>query len=69
MTKAQAGAIGGTKTATKYGAGYMKELARKGAQAFHRKYKLQPIGQNDFAIINRETGKPTRKTINGRILQ
>ena len=68
-TKAQAGSIGGTKTAMKYGQGYMQELARRGAAAFHKKYHLVKLGTSDFAIVNRETGEPTGKTINGKVLQ
>ena len=69
MTKAQAGAIGGTKTATKYGNVYMTALARKGAAAWHKKYKLAKLGTSDFAIVYRETGKPTGKTISGKVLR
>jgi hypothetical protein len=69
MTKAESGAIGGRNTAAKYGQGYMANLARRGAAAFHAKYKLVPNGQNDFAIVDRATGQPTGKTINGKVLR
>jgi hypothetical protein len=65
MTKAQAGALGGKSTARKYGRSYMADLARKGALAFHRKYKLVKIGTSDFSIVDRATGIATGKTING----
>lgn len=68
MNKKQAGSMGGLRTAQKYGHEYMQALARKGAQAMHKKYMLVKLGTSDFAIVNRETGKPTGKTINGRIL-
>lgn len=68
MTKAEAGAIGGKTTLAKYGRGYMANLAKRGAQAFHAKYKLVKLQTSDFAIVNRETGQPTGKTINGRYL-
>jgi hypothetical protein len=68
MTKAEAGKLGGKKTAAKYGQSYMSELARRGAIAFHKKYKLVKDGNSDFAIVNRETGIPTGKTINGRYI-
>ena len=68
MDKKQAGRIGGKQTATKYGSEYMQTLARKGAQAMHAKYKLVKFGTSDFAIVNRETGQPTGKTISGRVL-
>lgn len=68
MTKAQAGSIGGTETTKKYGKVYMAQLARKGAIAMHLKYKLVKLSTSDFAIVNRETGQPTGKTINGRYI-
>ena len=68
LTKKEAGAIGGRTTATKYGQAYMINLARKGAQAFHAKYRLVKLETSDFAIVNRETGQPTGKTINGRYI-
>jgi hypothetical protein len=65
MNKAQAGQKGGQVTAKKYGNAYMKGLARKGAAAFHAKYKLEKLGGSDFAIVDRATGTPTGKTIRG----
>jgi hypothetical protein len=57
MNKQDAGRLGGLKTASKYGNEYMSQLARRGAVAFHIKYKLVPIRLNNFAIVNRETGE------------
>lgn len=68
MTKAQAGSIGGNATVKKHGKAYMKQIAKRGAAAFHRKYKLSKLGTSDFAIVNRETGEPTGKTIRGLML-
>jgi hypothetical protein len=68
MTKAEAGRLGGISTLQKNGAEYMAGLARKGAEALHKKYRLVPIGQNDFALVERETGKVSPKTLNGRRL-
>lgn len=65
MSKSEAGRLGGIKTATKHGCVYMRELARKGAQAFHAKYFLKPLALNDFLIVDRETGIPNQKTLNG----
>lgn len=65
MNKSQAGSKGGNATVKKYGLSYMKQLAAKGAQAFHAKYKLQKLGTSDFAIVDRATGIPTGKTIRG----
>jgi general stress protein YciG len=69
MNKAQAGQKGGQTTVEKYGKEHMEELARKGAAAFHKKYHLVKLGTSDFAIVNRETGEPTGKTISGRVLR
>ena len=65
MSKKDAGSKGGRTTAKKYGRGYMQALARKGAEAMHRKYRLVKLGTSDFAIVNRETGIATGKTIRG----
>lgn len=35
-----------------------------GGKAFHAKYRLQPVGTSDFAIVNRQTGQAVR-TMNG----
>lgn len=56
MTKQDAGRLGGLKTVEKYGNKYMSLLGRRGALAFHNKYKLVPIELNNFAIVNRKTG-------------
>lgn len=81
MTKAEAGRLGGLANAKKHGREHfrkigskggkthtpehMKTIGRLGGLAFHAKYKLKPIGVNDFAIINRETGRPLDKTLGG----
>jgi hypothetical protein len=69
MTKSEAGRKGGKSTVNKYGRRYMTELAKKGAAAFHAKYKLQPLGTSDFAIVDRATGVPIGKTINGEVIR
>ena len=69
MNKKEAGQKGGTVTAQKYGQEYMAQLAKRGAAAMHKKYKLVKLGTSDFAIVNRETGIPTGKTISGRVLE
>jgi hypothetical protein len=69
MTKAQCGSLGGKATVAKHGKKYMAELAWKGAIAMHTKYKLVKLGTSDFAIVNRETGRATGKTIKGRTLK
>lgn len=67
MTKQEAGRRGGLTTVKKHGIEYMREIGRRGAQAFHAKYQLVPLSNNDFAIVERETNRPINKTINGRV--
>lgn len=55
--KVKAGRKGGKTTARKYGKEYMQALGRRGALAFHAKYKLQPAEMNNFAIVSRTTGE------------
>ena len=57
MTKAEAGRLGGKKTAKRYGKRYMRKLGEWGAHRLHSTYKLEPVNLNDFALIHRETGK------------
>lgn len=66
MTKAQAGALGGKMTARKYGPNHMRTIGRMGAIAFHAKYRLEPVNMDDFAIVERETGRVLPRTINGK---
>lgn len=56
MTKQEAGQLGGLSTFRKYGKKYMRQIGKKGAQAFWQKYHLVPVGTANFAIVNRETG-------------
>lgn len=69
MTKAEAGRIGGQHTVERHGKDHMVEIARKGAQVFHERYYLAPVGSNDFAIVNRKTNEPIGKTINGSVFR
>jgi len=55
LTKKQAGQKGGKSTFSKYGPEHMREIGRRGAVAMHAKYKLEPWGLNDFALVERET--------------
>lgn len=48
--------LGGKAVVKKYGGEYMREIGRRGAQTFHKRYALKPVGLNNFAIVNRETG-------------
>jgi len=50
-----AGQRGGLATVARHGIGHMKVIGLKGARVFHLRYKLVPFGQDDFAIVDRET--------------
>ena len=52
----RAGRLGGLATFRKYGPGYMADIGRLGAQAFHRKYRLHPVGISRYAIVDRISG-------------
>lgn len=51
-----------------HGVGYMRKIGKKGAKAFHAKYRLVKLSTSDFAIVDRETDIPTGKTIRGLTL-
>ncbi len=68
LSKKEAGSLGGQRTVKKHGETYMHNLAIRGADAFHKAYKLEKLGTSDFAIVERATGKPTGKTIRGLVL-
>jgi hypothetical protein len=55
--KQNAGRKGGLATLKKYGKRYFKRLGKWGAHRMHAIYKLTPVDLNDFALVNRETGK------------
>lgn len=57
MTKSEAGRLGGLTTSRRYGKIYMREIARRGAAMFWKKYRLSPIGMANFAIVDRQTNK------------
>lgn len=61
MDKRQSGSLGGKATLKKYGKQHFQDLAAK----WHAKYELKPYNGNDFLIIDRATGKPLSKTLNG----
>jgi len=55
--RAEAGRRGGLATLAKYGAAHMKVIGAKGAKVFHSRYRLDPVGTSQFAIVNRETNE------------
>lgn len=56
-TRVEAGRLGGLATLKKFGKGYFKRLGKWGAHRMHATYSLTPVGQNDFALVHRETGE------------
>lgn len=57
MTKREAGSKGGITTARRYGPEYMREIGKRGAATTWTRYYLAPIGQTQYALVERETGK------------
>ncbi len=55
MNKQQAGSLGGKATVAKHGRAYMRQLAVKGAAAFHARYHYVKHGTSDFLIVDRQT--------------
>jgi hypothetical protein len=55
--RALAGSLGGRRTVKRYGKRYMKKLARFGAHRTHSLYRREPVLLNDFAIVERASGK------------
>lgn len=55
-SKADCGRLGGRATVQRHGVEHMREIGRRGAQSFHRRYRLAPVGVAYFAIIERATG-------------
>lgn len=57
MTKAEAGRLGGLITKARHGKEHFKTIGEIGAQVFHERYRLEPAGTSDFAIVERSTSK------------
>ena len=53
--RAAAGRRGGLAVLEKYGVDHMKKIGAKGAEVFHSRYEYKPVGQDDFAVVHRET--------------
>jgi len=68
MTKSQAGRLGGLSTVRKYGRSYMSMIGKRGAKAFHQRYKIAPAGTSYYLIVEKETGKIIN-SLGGLILQ
>lgn len=48
---------GGKTTSKKYGKDHMRAIGKKGAESTWAKYTLQPVGLNNFALVEKETGE------------
>jgi len=55
--RSDAGRRGGMRTLEKYGADHFRRIGAIGAKVFHRRYRLTPVGLDNFAIVNRETNE------------
>jgi len=67
-TKAEAGRLGGLATLKKYGRRHFKKLGKWGAHVMHATYRLDPIGQSDFVLVDRRTNKPKAR-LSGKPLE
>lgn len=56
QAKREAGRRGGLATVKKHGREHMQKIGRAGAMVLHKRYKLEPVDLNDFALVDRETG-------------
>ena len=57
MSKQQAGAKGGCTTFSKHGREHMQKIGKRGARATWTRYRLSPIGQSGWAMVERETNQ------------
>lgn len=55
--RSDAGRVGGRQTLANHGREHFQKIGRAGAKVFHSRYRLDPIGSSDFAIVHRETGE------------
>jgi hypothetical protein len=53
--RADAGRLGGIATREKHGAHHFRKAGKKGAASTWSKYRLAPIGQSGWAMVDRET--------------
>lgn len=54
-TKQSAGKKGGLATLARHGLAHMREIGKRGAATFWKRYQFEPSGLNDFAIVKRDT--------------
>ena len=55
--KQKAGQKGGRATLAKHGREYMQQIGRCGASVTWTRYYLAPIGQYQYAMVEKTTGK------------
>jgi hypothetical protein len=55
--RSDAGRRGGLVTLARHGVHHFRVIGVKGAKVFHLRYRLTPVGQDDFAIVNRKTNE------------
>ena len=66
--RAIAGARGGRQNVKRHGKRWMKKIAALGAHVMHSRYRREPVLLNDFALVERATGK-TVALLSGRSLE
>jgi len=49
--------MGGLATVQKHGPQHMSKIGRRGVEVTHERYHLAPVRLNDFALVDRKTGK------------
>jgi general stress protein YciG len=57
MNKQQAGQKGGRVTVAKHGREHMQTIGRRGAAVTWTRYQLSPVGQTEYALVERATGR------------
>jgi len=57
LTKVECGKMGDLATYKKHGTEHMQSIGKRGAESFHNRYDLKPVNLNDFAIVEKTTGK------------
>jgi len=57
MSKKQAGRKGGRATFARYGREHMQAIGKRGARTTWTRYRLSPIGTNNFALVDRQTNQ------------
>lgn len=66
MKRREWGRRGGNATVQKHGRDHMSKIGRRGAETFHKRYMLQAVGLNDFAIVLRKDPRIVIGFLNGK---